>query len=239
MKNVHYLLLCALFMVSCNQEKKNEDGTKTDNALTVESSELKTALNKMKKYSNEDFYVNGKLSPEKTLNAYKEMMAFYDYPVDPWLLDHMFITDFGLGDFVNVGMAGVFWINDAEGGYFGHEIFLLPGQMIAEHSHLKTEHPPKMESWQVRHGMTYNFGIAGNTAGMPPLPESQNGHIKSDKYVITNRGGLSSLAEAESPHFMLAGTQGTIVTEYANYHDGAGLRFTNPDIEFTDILGNN
>ena len=32
------------------------------------------------------------------------------------------LTDFGLGDFANVGMAGIFWVNDAENGYFAHGI---------------------------------------------------------------------------------------------------------------------
>jgi D-lyxose ketol-isomerase len=35
---------------------------------------------------------------------------------------------------------------------------------------------------------------------------------------------------------LFAGPEGAIVTEYANYHDGNGLRFTNPNVEFTDVL---
>jgi hypothetical protein len=31
---------------------------------------------------------------------------------------------------------------------------------------------------------------------------------------------------------MLAGPDGAIVTEYATYHDNAGLRFTNPGVKF-------
>ena len=193
----------------------------------------------MKKYTNEDFYVDGKLSAEKTLAAYKEMFEYYNYPVDQWLLDHMFITDFGLGDFVNVGMAGVFWINDPEGGYFGHEIFLLPGQMIAEHRHMKTEFPPKMESWHVRHGVAYNFGEEGMDESGPELPASQDGSITVTRYVKTERGNIASLNRAEASHFMMGGPEGCIVTEYANYHDGQGLRFTNPKVAFTDVLGNN
>jgi hypothetical protein len=136
-------------------------------------------------------------------------------------------------------MGGVFWINDPEAGYFGHEIFLLPGQMIVEHQHVKTEYPAKMESWHVRHGVAYNFGEVGETAGMPPLPASQEGHITVDKYVKTARGYITTLNRAEASHFMMGGPEGCIVTEYANYHDGNGLRFTNPDVVFADVLGNN
>ena len=71
----------------------------------------------------------------------------------------MWVLDFGLGDFAHVGMAGIFWLNRQDYGYFGHEIYLLPGQMIPEHCHLATDKgPAKMESWQPRHGMIYTFG---------------------------------------------------------------------------------
>ena len=56
-------------------------------------------------------------------------------------------------------MAGIFWLNRQDYGYFGHEIYLLPGQMIPEHQHLATDKgPAKMESWHPRHGMIYTFG---------------------------------------------------------------------------------
>ena len=66
--------------------------------------------------------------------AYFDMMAAYGYPVPESLRTNMWATDFGLGDFVNVGMAGIFWVNSQEAGYFAHEIYLLPGQMIVEHA---------------------------------------------------------------------------------------------------------
>jgi len=39
---------------------------------------------------------------------------------------------------------------------------------------------------------------------------------------------MDFLNRLEAPHFMMAGPQGAIVTEYASYHSGDGLRFTNP-----------
>jgi len=55
-------------------------------------------------------------------------------------------------------MGGIFWVNDKEGAYFGHEIYLLPNQMLVEHWHVKTETPAKMEAWHLRHGTVYLFG---------------------------------------------------------------------------------
>jgi len=226
-------------VLSCNskQEAQNTIGDDANEHNLSESTPKQKP--KMRKFTNDDFYENGKLSAEKTLAAYREMFDYYNYPVDEWLLQHMFISDFGLGDFVNVGMGGVFWINDPVAGYFGHEIFLLPGQMIVEHKHVKTEYPAKMESWHVRHGLAYNFGEVGETEGMPSLPASQDGHITVDRFVKTERGLISTLNRVEASHFMMGGPEGCIVSEYANYHDGNGLRFTNPNVVFADVLGNN
>ncbi|MDO5981127.1 hypothetical protein [Flavivirga spongiicola] len=192
----------------------------------------------MKKYTNEYFYDDGILNPEKALNAYKELMAFYHVPFDAFLEKNMFITDFGLGDFANVGMAGVFWHNSKEYTYFAHEIFLLPGQMIAEHKHVKTDDITKMETWHVRGGSIYNFGEGETTANNPKTPESQKGFITVSNVNELKLNGLQTLGRLEAPHFMLAGDQGAVVSEYANYHDGAALRFTNPNVSFTDIMGN-
>ena len=41
-------------------------------------------------------------------------------------------------------------------------------------------------------------------------------------------GDISALKQLESRHFLMAGPEGAVVTEYGTYHDNAGLRFTNP-----------
>ena len=41
-------------------------------------------------------------------------------------------------------------------------------------------------------------------------------------------GEVGVLAGPEQWHWMHAGPEGAIVTEYATYHDGAGLRFSHP-----------
>jgi len=189
-----------------------------------------------KKYTNADFYKDGKLDPEIALKAYLDMLEHYGVPYSDFVKNNLWITDFNLGDFENVGMAGLFWVNDPVHNYFGHEIYLLPGQMIVEHRHVATEYPAKFESWQVRHGWTYNFSIGEATANPPLLPVSQKGHITVAHFKKQLVDEVIHLAEIESPHFLLAGPEGVIVTEFASYHDGNGLRFTNPGVEFIDVL---
>ena len=78
-----------------------------------------------KKYTNADFYKDGKFQQDVAMEAMKDMFAFYDVPFTELMAKDMWVTDFGLGDFENVGMGGIFWINDPEYKYFAHAIYLL------------------------------------------------------------------------------------------------------------------
>jgi D-lyxose ketol-isomerase len=197
-----------------------------------EAQSMKTV--KIPKMKNEDFYKDGKFQVEKAKQAYFDMMAAHGYPVPESLRTNMWATDFGLGDFVNVGMGGIFWVNFQETGYFAHEIYLLPGQMIVEHAHeATTKGKAKMESWHVRHGSIYTLGEEGNP--LPPelkLPKSQEKAISVSKYYVMNPGDIRTLNRVGAKHFMMGGPDGAIVSEYASFHDNDGLRFTNPNVKF-------
>lgn len=225
---INYLLIAVfapLLFTSCGANTKN-----TEPVMTKEKAPYE------KKYTNKDFYKDGKLIPEVALQAYLDMFDYYGIPYNDFLKKNLWITDFELGDFENVGMAGVFWVNDAEHKYFGHEIYLLPNQMIVEHRHLPTEFNAKYESWLTRDGWCYNFSIGEPTPDAPALPKSQEGHITVAHFVKQMQGEINHLVEIESPHFLMAGPEGAVVTEFGTFHDGNGLRFTNPKVEFTDIL---
>lgn len=184
-----------------------------------------------KKYTNADFYdAEGNFKQDVAKEAFLDMFAHYDVPFTPLMEKDIWFTDFGLGDFENCGMGGIFWINDADEGYFAHSIYLLPGQMIPEHKHVKTAFPAKKESWMVDKGWVYNFSEVGEaTEGAEALvPESQKATTVSKNYVKQNLGEVLTLKAPETWHFMMAGPEGAIVWEFANYHDNAGLRFTQP-----------
>ena len=189
---------------------------------------------KLPKYKNEDFYKEGTFQVEKAKKAYFDMMAAYGYPVPEQLRTNMWATEFGLGDFVNVGMAEIFWVNFQDTGYFAHEIYLLPGQMIVEHGHEATpKGKAKMESWHVRHGSIYTLGEEG--APIPAtlkLPKSQEKSITVSKYYFMQQGDIRTLNRVGAKHFMMGGPGGAIVSEYGSFHDGDGLRFTNPKVKF-------
>jgi D-lyxose ketol-isomerase len=184
----------------------------------------------VKKLRNEDFYTDGKFNAEAAKKAYYEMMERFNYPIyDRLKTAEFWALDFGLGKFTEVGMAGIFWVNNQKDNYFGHEIYLLPGQMIPEHKHVKTDAAgPKLEAWQPRYGWIYIYGEGTPTPGVEArIPEShkQCAVARTEKKLLP--GEVGELAGAEQWHWMHA-PEGAIVTEYATYHDGKGLRFSHP-----------
>ena len=188
---------------------------------------------KLKTYDNGHFYKDGEFQVDIAKAAYYEMMEFHNYPIVPRLQGEEFwATDFGLGKFSEIGMGGIFWVNNLEDNYFGHEIYLFNGQCIPEHSHVKTKLAgPKMEAWQVRYGSVWIYGEGEPTPGMKVPPTHKECMIaKTEKKL--EPGEMGQLAGAGQWHWMKGGPNGGIVTEYATYHDNDGLRFSHPDIVF-------
>lgn len=189
----------------------------------------------IKRYDNDHFYkADGTFDEATAKAAFFEMFETFGYPiVDRLRTDDFWVVDFGMGMFSEVGMGGIFWVNNQEDNYFGHEIYLLPGQMIPEHKHVATAAAgPKMEGWQPRHGWIYTYGEGDPTPGVDariPASHRECAVARSEQKLMPGEVGM--LAGAEQWHWMYA-PEGAIVTEYATYHDGDGLRFSHPDVVF-------
>lgn len=191
------------------------------------------------------FYKGDKFDSTKAKRAYYALMERFNVPLYSELKrpdGPFWAIDFGKGDFLSFGMGGVFWCNEKREGYFAQEIYLLPGQNTPEQRYLTTtdiDGKPiraKIVSWQVRHGYVYGFSEIGEP-NIDLFPEAktmlsklQIPHLKS---VHVQRweadGKVHKLAGPETWHFLQAGKQGAIVTEYATYHDNAGVHFSVPN----------
>jgi len=113
-------------------------GTGLATGWTRSGRAAETAPEGVRTYQSADFYdAEGNFLVDRAREAYFDMFARFGYPVSETIRRDMWILDFQLGDFARVGMAGIFWLNRQDFGYFGHEIYLLPGQMIAEHQHVR------------------------------------------------------------------------------------------------------
>jgi D-lyxose ketol-isomerase len=212
-----------VFNAGCGQAGKEESDMKAD------------AKPKLKQYKNEDFYtVDGKLDVEKTKQAYYELMEYHGFPVMPVLkTDEFWTLDFALGKFTEVGMGGIFYINNKRDNYLLHDIWLLPGQMIPEHSHVEFEDvAPKMEAWLVRHGSAWFGSEAEPTANAAEVIPPSHKDCAKARHVV--KKGLGEVVQLETPkawHWMKAGPEGAIVTEVATYHAMEALRFQHPEVK--------
>ena len=196
-------------------------------------------LKTQKKMTKDMFYKNGKFDQEAAKQAYFDTMKKLGYPISDNLRENMWVTDFDLGDFPNVGMAGIFWAHENKHGVFGHEIILLPNQMLIEHAHVAQDGlPAKNECWQARAGTTYCFGETGemDDTQLPEVkvPESQKNFITVHKVTKADskKGNVVWLSRIGSFHYQIAGPEGAVVTEYGSYHNTPGNRYTNPKVGF-------
>jgi D-lyxose ketol-isomerase len=187
---------------------------------------------------NADFYkADGTFDQDSAKQAYYDLMASFGYPQYESLKEQLWVLDFGLGRFTDVGMGGVFWLNewdeDAKYGYLGHEIYLLPGQMIPEHWHVKHEAiQPKIEGWMCRYGQTILFGEGdASPEAKKIIPASEWEHTTVRHMTRVKPGECGKLNRPLARHSQVGGPDGAIVTEYASYHSMDALRFTNPNVK--------
>lgn len=187
------------------------------------------------KFNHDDFYTaDGKFDMKAAEDAYIKLMKYHRYPIFEGLRERLWISDYGVGEFTKVGLGAICFLNDEESGYLGQDIYLLPGQMLPEHYHLKTDKaPPKMEGWHVRHGVSYVYG-----EGQPPermkaaIPESQQKYVTVMHETILKPGQSCKLNRPTAHHWQFAGPQGAIISEYGTFHDNDGVRHHNPKLVF-------
>jgi hypothetical protein len=215
------------------------------------------------------FYVpDGAFDAAAARQAYYAMMRRLNYPIPKVLeTDSFWVCDFLHGDFARLGMGGIFWVNEqnvygqaggqqyqgefkaGKYGYLGHEIYLLPGQMLPEHRHLggSAGHGPKMEAWHVRYGTVTFFCEYAGTQGERPVSELPAAErpvgfgepwCRARYYVRRQAGEIYRLDDPEAWHCQRADGAGAIVTEYATYHNH--VTFSKPGMEFqcTAAAGN-
>jgi len=215
----------------------------------------------VKRRTSKSFYKSdGSFDAEAAKKACYDMMKAFDYPIcDVLKTDEFWVCDFLQRDFARLGMGGIFWINesntyagsgakaykgefkDQRFGYLGHDIFLLPGQVLPEHNHIggPEGHGPKMEGWHVRYGTVTFFGQykgAGDEIEIAKLPARERPWGWGEKWfkckyaAKRTPGQTYKLVDPESWHFQRAGAQGAIVSEYATYHNH--VQFSKPGMKF-------
>lgn len=223
-------VLAALTLGACASGGSSESCPNAPSAFAKNEKDMKL--------TKEMFYKDGKFDQEAAKQAYIDMMKNLGYPISENLRDNMWVSDFALGDFPAVGMGGIFWAQENEHGVFGHEILLLPNQMLIEHWHVAGNGlPAKNECWHARAGTSYCFGESGEDASKYPdvkVPESQKKYVTVNKVSVADakKGNIVWMGRIGARHYQIAGPEGAVVTEYGAYHSNDNNRYTNPSVGF-------
>ena len=174
---------------------------------------------------NAYYYTDGKFDLEKAKDAVIAVMKHHGYPVYPGIREKLWVSDYGVGHFAEVGLAAVIWVNNVKDRYMMLDIFLMPNQMLPEHWHVAAEeNPVKLEGWLVRHGLSHIVG-EGDPNLTVKVPAIHNGgKVTVEHEVAAGPGEFVPLNRAGAHHWQMAGPEGAIITEVANVHTGPGVR---------------
>jgi hypothetical protein len=188
-------------------------------------------------FHNADFYTaDGKFNEEAAKKAYLALCRYFGYPLNDNVRKNLYVTDFALGRFTEVGLACVVWMNEKKWNYASLEVFLLPGQVIPEHWHVAIESEgvaPKMESWTVRYGSTFAYGEGDPTPTLSvKIHEKEKPFLTVMHETALRPGDVTGVSKPMEKHWQQAGPDGCILTETSTFHTAAAVRFTNPAIKF-------
>ncbi|MBI5817730.1 MAG: hypothetical protein HZA88_01995 [Verrucomicrobia bacterium] len=177
------------------------------------------------KFDNAFFYKDGKFDLEKGKDAIIALMKHHGYPVYPGIREKLFVSDYGLGHFTEVGLAAVMWKNNEPDRYMLMDIYLMPNQMLPEHWHQAAKgNPSKLEGWLVRYGLSHIVG-EGDPNLTVKVPAIHNGgKVTVEHEVAAKPGDFVPLNRGGAHHWQMAGPEGAIITEVANVHTDAGVR---------------
>ena len=168
---------------------------------------------------------------EKAKDAIIALCQYHGYPVFPELREKLWISDYGRGQYMKVGLAAYMFVNEVEDRYMLMDIFLLPGQMLPEHWHEEGEgNPAKREGWLVRWGVSHIVGIGEPNLGPDvKIPEIHTGGKATTQHeVVAKPGMFVKLAKVGTKHWQYAGPEGAIITEVANVHTNSAVRHADP-----------
>ena len=180
------------------------------------------------RFDNSYYYgPDGKFQESKAKDAYIAMMKYHGYPVYPGIREKLWVTDYNTGQFSKLGLGAVMWMNNEQDRYMLMDIYLMPGQMLPEHWHLKTDkNPAKREGWLIRYGLSYVVGEGeDNLPKEVVIPKVHcNGTSTVMHSVTATPGVFVPLNRVGAHHWQYGGPEGAIITEVANVHSDTAVR---------------
>ena len=187
-------------------------------------------------YQKDDFYTGGDFNKPKAFQAYYDMMKRFGYPISPLLkTDQFWTSDFAQNDFLNVGMGGIFWVNDTDNMYFAHGILAARSDDCRAPTCQGTGGSSQNGDMActARHGPYIWRGGPHPGSALHVAGQSIGGR-RDHRFQLQDpayrRNQLPQSVGGEAFHDRRS--EGAIVSEYASPHYGSVLKFTNKTVVF-------
>jgi D-lyxose ketol-isomerase len=140
------------------------------------------------------------------------------------------IDDFGFGEPDRIGLQSLVYVSTSR--ICAKEIVLFPGQTCPEHRHPPFDDDPgKVETFRCRFGLAYVY-VPGEPTATPACrpPRIELGVYTVWHEVVLRAGDQLSL-EADTLHWLQAGAEGAIVSEFSSACPAGVDVFTDPEVE--------
>ncbi len=154
--------------------------------------------------------------------------------------DKMEITDFGLGDFENIGLNVIIYVNTAR--VCAKELALLPYQICPQHRHPDIDSSlGKEETFRCRWGEVYLYVDTGEKETdfkdikdkipeiRAKIPEKYKDKLFILKEIILKPGDQYTL-EPNTWHWFQGGPKGAVLSEFSSHSFDAGDIFYDKNI---------
>lgn len=143
--------------------------------------------------------------------------------------DQIELTDFGLGDFCRFGLQQLDYI-DSDVFYAG-ELILLPNQIVPEHRHPTAENEmPKEQTFRCRWGTVYLYVPGEETPEINAAIPADRAQYFTVKREIVLRPGQQYTIPPNTLHWMQAGPEGAVLSEFSTGSRRAAEVFTDPNV---------
>ena len=179
------------------------------------------------------------MTQQQYLEARQQALAYFEKAgivLTEEEVEHFEVADFGLGDWRNVGLNLVTYVNTQR--CCAKEMALLPGQTCPQHTHVPFgDYPGKEETFRCRWGEVYLYG-----AGEPASPiRARVPETGKDSYTVFHeivlKPGQQYTLTPNTPHWFQGGPEGAVVSEFSTTSYDEYDVFNDPDIRRIPEIG--
>ncbi len=139
----------------------------------------------------------------------------------PSEIENIDITDYGLGDFYNIGLALIIYVNSAR--VCAKELPMTPYQICPQHRHPAIEKSPgKEETFRCRWGEVYLYTEGNKEKEIKgKIPEKYKDKFNVFHEIILRPGDQYTL-NPDTWHWFQGGPEGAILSEFSTHSYDAG-----------------